>query len=902
MEDSPVRTSITSALFRESSFAILGLSLASWWDFFIDHNSLAFTWTTKQYQDDKKAGIQVLVPYEKFVFLCGVTVVPMVVLLPADHPRLVLIFTAALNSQIILFGGFIGALCIRCYGKYFPNNITTLVIVTFCVMTLVSVYLVNHDPSLGITLPEAQLLDAQWVCSILYLIAVVRWFYGEFCLNLAFPRLRYYRTVLINKMKPTGSHDGQDQGKKEDEIDWKKIHSDNTAYYPIMYALIALLCVACLAGVYSAAPSVFFMTDRDLLLLNVPVLVYKVCMIVLSSQVNKHAIVAYLYALLESKKSYVRYISHELRTPLNTAVLGLEMMLREADGRPTGNAEDAERLETLSDINTSCMTAVDIQNDLLSFEKMESGILELHQEKVAGLPFVRESMAMFTVHARSKGVTIVTDFCPTDVGSGSGSGSGSRPLNNLDMIHLDKFKVSQVIRNLVSNALKFTPRGGTVTVKAYFEQTPESVVADGEVHTPATCLPDLGVPATVPGLWSLWRAQARRPRTPPPTISPLRVRAASLRIFADGPTVRSSRPMLVRSQKSSTNIEAGGGAGSRGTSEEVDGGILKGHLVVSVRDTGAGISFENQQKLFKDIVQFNPEKLQAGGGSGLGLWITKGIMDLHEGSIEVHSEGEGHGCTFTVKLPMRVKSLVGGMGVTGGSRVDLETEVYGRDMEAKAGQSGNSVREFLWVPEEEDAIGSSSTSPPSSHHRTPSPRPVPHPEPTATLQPPPHTALRPTPHQPPSPTASRALRLLVVDDSHLNRKMILRVMRSHGHVCEEADDGIPAVDLIKRLMQEPALSNDSSSTSPTPTPTYTPFDMILMDFMMPNLDGPGATKAIRALGYTGKIYGLTGNVLQHDIAHFMACGADGVLHKPLDMGHFHLLMNVTTAPTAPATT
>ena len=52
------------------------------------------------------------------------------------------------------------------------------------------------------------------------------------------------------------------------------------------------------------------------------------------------------------------------------------------------------------------------------------------------------------------------------------------------------------------------------------------------------------------------------------------------------------------------------------------------------------------------MVQFSPEKLQGGGGSGIGLFITKGIMDLHGGEIAVFSEGEGLGCTFTVKVPM----------------------------------------------------------------------------------------------------------------------------------------------------------------------------------------------------------------------------------------------------------
>ena len=48
-------------------------------------------------------------------------------------------------------------------------------------------------------------------------------------------------------------------------------------------------------------------------------------------------------------------------------------------------------------------------------------------------------------------------------------------------------------------------------------------------------------------------------------------------------------------------------------------------LRVEVVDSGAGISKENQQKLFGRYVQFNSNKLQAGGGSGLGLWISKGM-------------------------------------------------------------------------------------------------------------------------------------------------------------------------------------------------------------------------------------------------------------------------------------
>ncbi len=172
------------------------------------------------------------------------------------------------------------------------------------------------------------------------------------------------------------------------------------------------------------------------------------------------------------------------------------MMMREAVS--TGNAAvDAERFETLSDINTACVAAVDILNDLLSFDKMESGILELHTEEVAGLPFVKESIAMFTVHARSKGIAIVTDFASDSDEESKGEAQAQAwPLTDVDMISLDKFKVSQVIRNLVSNALKFTPSGGRVTVKAYFEPS---------ATAPAVPVPVPTVSAAPVGTRSPWR-------------------------------------------------------------------------------------------------------------------------------------------------------------------------------------------------------------------------------------------------------------------------------------------------------------------------------------------------------------------------------------------------------------
>jgi CheY-like chemotaxis protein len=226
---------------------------------------------------------------------------------------------------------------------------------------------------------------------------------------------------------------------------------------------------------------------------------------------------------------------------------------------------------------------------------------------------------------------------------------------------------------------------------------------------------------------------------------------------------------------------------------------LHGKLVVVVTDTGAGISIENQKRLFKEIVQFSPEKLQSGGGSGLGLWITGGIMNLHGGNISVSSEGEGKGSSFTVEMPM----------IRRPRRPD-----------------DNKLMRVLpsCVPKGVPLLQSTGRS-----HSLP------------TLNCGSFDSDATTVPQTP------VFRLLVVDDSRLNRKMLLKCLRADGHDCVECADGVEAIAVVKEIIDYENGGNGQ------------PFDAILMDFIMPNMDGPTATKEIRALGYTAPIFGVTGN-------------------------------------------
>jgi signal transduction histidine kinase len=125
------------------------------------------------------------------------------------------------------------------------------------------------------------------------------------------------------------------------------------------------------------------------------------------------------------------------------------------DIQASTDPKDADRNDILSDTNSACRTALDILNDLLCFDKLENGVLVLHKQEEPVLPFIFDCVAMFSSQARECGVnlSITTPDLRNHVDTA---------LLPTDMVVMDKFKMDQVLRNLISNALKFTPRGGTV--------------------------------------------------------------------------------------------------------------------------------------------------------------------------------------------------------------------------------------------------------------------------------------------------------------------------------------------------------------------------------------------------------------------------------------------------------
>ena len=444
----------------------------------------------------------------------------------------------------------------------------------------------------------------------------------------------------------------------------------------------------------------------------------------------------------------------------------------------SSNPRDIERKEILVDVNVACRTTLDILNDLLCFDKMESGILVVHKHEVPVLSFISDCVGMFSAQAKEANVTISINNSDNVICSDAMATS----LLENDIVLIDKFKMDQVLRNLISNALKFTPRGGSVTVTSNF--APDSSVLQISMNQSSE-MPD------------------------------------SASVFAN--QTSASGGLRSSSQGGFMSKILSGPTRIYTISDSSDPPIcVRGKLIITVKDSGSGMLEKDYSRLFKEIVQFNPEVLQAGGGSGLGLWITKGIVDLHQGEISVYSEGLGYGSSFTVELPMERISMSRSEApvVISSFREDDNSVFIPRDIPIPLAQE---------YPMAETA---------DIEQKIQNMRPVYH--------------------------------LLVVDDSPLNRKMLVRTFKMSGYICDEAEDGLIAVAKVKEMMASDAKA----------------YSAILMDFVMPNMDGPTATKEIRALGYTAPIFGVTGNTLDTDIEYFISSGANRVLAKPFDMDVF----------------
>ena len=218
----------------------------------------------------------------------------------------------------------------------------------------------------------------------------------------------------------------------------------------------------------------------------------------LSAQQKKEA--------LESRLNLIGYLSHEMRSPLNTAFLGLEFInnelkkirvnvLSEPSSRMDPNTIGSMRsmvsnqaddrrsvisleqvddiLQTSNHVLNSCRVASTTLDDLLTADKIGDGKLVLSLVSCNPWSLIKKCTGPFTIDAHEKDIHFVVD-CVDHLHPDMNWG--------LELeVEVDEVKVSQVIRNLLSNALKFTPANGEVTMLV--EILPYDKMSSGVLET-----------------------------------------------------------------------------------------------------------------------------------------------------------------------------------------------------------------------------------------------------------------------------------------------------------------------------------------------------------------------------------------------------------------------------------
>jgi PAS domain S-box-containing protein len=223
------------------------------------------------------------------------------------------------------------------------------------------------------------------------------------------------------------------------------------------------------------------------------------------------------------KDEFLATVSHELRTPLN-AILGWATMLskRDLDANITTRG--------LESIERNAKAQAQLIEDLLDVSRIISGKVHLDVRPVFLSAIVEEALDAVRPAAEAKSIRLDVNIDPA-----------------ADHLRADPARLQQVIWNLLSNSIKFTPSGGSVKL-------------------------------------------------------------ASKRIDA--------------------------------------------MAEISVTDTGEGIKPEFLPYVFDRFQQGDSSSTRRHGGLGLGLAITRHLVEMHGGTIEAESDGQGHGATFTIKLPI----------------------------------------------------------------------------------------------------------------------------------------------------------------------------------------------------------------------------------------------------------